>query len=153
MPPKVHVHMQVSDFEKSKEFYARFFGALPVKDKPGYAKFLPALGPINLALSQGRAHDATGPVNHMGIQVDSPETVVGELRRVKAAGLPVVEEKGVDCCHANQDKFWVQDPDGVRWEVYCLNRDIEEEATAPAAGAESAKPAAACCAADCCAPA
>ena len=89
----------------------------------------------------------------MGIQVDSPETVVGELRRVKAAGLPVVEEKGVDCCHANQDKFWVQDPDGVRWEVYCLNRDIEEEATAPAAGAEGAKPAAACCAADCCAPA
>ena len=153
MPPKVHVHMQVSDFEKSKEFYARFFGALPVKDKPGYAKFLPALGPINLALSPGRTQAPGGPINHMGIQVDSPETVVGELRRVKAAGLPVVEEKGVDCCHANQDKFWVQDPDGVRWEVYCLNRDIEEEATASAAGAESAKPAAACCAADCCAPA
>jgi len=153
MPPKVHVHMQVSDFEKSKEFYARFFGALPVKDKPGYAKFLPALGPINLGLSPGRPQAPGAPVNHMGIQVDSPETVVGELRRVKAAGLPVVEEKGVDCCHANQDKFWVQDPDGVRWEVYCLNRDIEEEATAPAAGAEGAKPAAACCAADCCAPA
>lgn len=23
------------------------------------------------------------------------------------AGLPVREEIGVDCCHANQDKFWV----------------------------------------------
>jgi hypothetical protein len=95
-----------------------------------------------------------GPVNHMGVQVDSPEVVVSELARVKAAGLPVVEEKGVDCCHANQDKFWVVDPDGVRWEVYCLNHDIEEaEATAPAARAEAAKPAAACCAPDCCAPA
>ena len=156
MSAKVHVHMQVSDFEKSKDFYARFFGALPVKDKPGYAKFLPALGPINLALSQGRPQDPSGPVNHMGVQVESPETVVSELLRVKAAGLPVVEEKGVDCCHANQDKFWVVDPDGVRWEVYCLNHDLEEaEAALPAARAESAGagPATACCASDCCAPA
>jgi catechol 2,3-dioxygenase-like lactoylglutathione lyase family enzyme len=152
MSAKVHVHMQVSDFEKSKEFYARFFGALPVKDKPGYAKFLPALGPINLALSQGRAGSPAGPVNHMGVQVDSPETVVSELLRVKAAGLPVVEEKGVDCCHANQDKFWVVDPDGVRWEVYCLNHDIEETQAAPAR-VEAASAAVPCCASDCCPPA
>jgi catechol 2,3-dioxygenase-like lactoylglutathione lyase family enzyme len=155
MPAKVHVHMQVSDFEKSKEFYARFFGALPVKSKPGYAKFLPELGPLNLALSQGAAGNPAGPVNHMGVQVDSPQAVGAELARVKAAGLPVIEEKGVDCCHANQDKFWVVDPDGVRWEVYCLNHDLEEaEVAAPVADARAeAKAGAACCATDCCAPA
>ena len=131
MSAKVHVHMQVSDFEKSKEFYARFFGALPVKDKPGYAKFLPGLGPINLAISQGGVPNPAGPVNHMGVQVDSPAAVETELARVKAAGLPVVEEKGVDCCHANQDKFWVQDPDGVEWEVYHLNYDLESETVSP----------------------
>jgi hypothetical protein len=54
--------------------------------------------------------------------------VVAHLARVKAAGLPVREEMGVDCCHANQDKFWVQDPDGVEWEVYHLNYDLEDEA-------------------------
>ena len=32
---------------------------------------------------------------------------------------------GVNCCHANQDKFWVKDPDGVEWEVYHLNYDLE----------------------------
>ena len=143
MPAKVHVHMQVSDFEKSKEFYARFFGALPVKDKPGYAKFLPELGPVNLALSPAREAMAAVPVNHMGVQMDSPEEVQAELIRVKAAGLPVIEEKGVDCCHANQDKFWVVDPDGVRWEVYCLNHDIEE-VEASATPAEQ-KPATVCC--------
>ena len=38
---------------------------------------------------------------------------------------------GVDCCHANQDKFWVKDPDGVEWEVYHLNYDLEgDEAVA-----------------------
>jgi hypothetical protein len=39
----------------------------------------------------------------------------------------VREEMGVNCCHANQDKFWVTDPDGVEWEVYHLNYDLEEE--------------------------
>jgi catechol 2,3-dioxygenase-like lactoylglutathione lyase family enzyme len=151
MSAKVHVHMQVSDFEKSKEFYARFFGALPVKDKPGYAKFLPGIGPLNLALTPGRPERSGGSVDHMGVQVDSPQAVVSELARVKAAGLPVVEEKGVDCCHANQDKFWVVDPDGVRWEVYCLNHDIEE-AQATATPPE-AKPATACCAGLGCGPA
>jgi hypothetical protein len=53
-----------------------------------------------------------------------------QLQRVKAAGLPVREEFGVDCCHANQDKFWVEDPDGVEWEVYVLNHDLEDESPA-----------------------
>jgi catechol 2,3-dioxygenase-like lactoylglutathione lyase family enzyme len=152
MSAKVHVHMQVSDFEKSKEFYARFFGALPVKDKPGYAKFLPEMGPLNLALSQGATGRPTGPVNHMGLQVDSPQAVGRELARVKASGLAVEEEMGVDCCHANQDKFWVVDPDGVRWEVYFLNHDIEEAQAAPAQ-VEAARTAVPCCASDCCPPA
>jgi hypothetical protein len=38
----------------------------------------------------------------------------------------------VDCCYSNQDKFWVRDPDGVEWEVYHLNYDLEDE-TSPAA--------------------
>jgi catechol 2,3-dioxygenase-like lactoylglutathione lyase family enzyme len=125
--PKVHVHMTVSDLEKSRAFYERFLGVSPVKVKPGYVKFLPAFGPLNLALSEARG-GAGGHVDHMGLQVESAEIVQRELARVKAAGLAVREEMAVDCCHANQDKFWVQDPDGVDWEVYVLNYDLEEPA-------------------------
>jgi catechol 2,3-dioxygenase-like lactoylglutathione lyase family enzyme len=140
MTPKVHIHMHVSDLAKSRAFYETFFGVGPVKVKPGYVKFLPELGPVNLALSEGLAAvGAGGAVDHVGIQVDSPAVVARELHRVKAAGLPVREEMGVDCCHANQDKFWVQDPDGVEWEVYHLNYDLQGEtalcAPAPAAAA------------------
>ena len=137
--PKVHVHMAVSDLEKSREFYEKFFGVTPVKVKPGYVKFLPAFGPLNLALSQAHPSHPGGHVDHMGIQVESQDIVVREMERVKAAGLPVREEFSVDCCHANQDKFWVQDPDGVDWEVYVLNHDLEDEVS-NVSGCVSAQP-------------
>jgi catechol 2,3-dioxygenase-like lactoylglutathione lyase family enzyme len=126
--PKVHVHMTVSDLSKSRAFYEKFFGVAPVKVKPGYVKFLPGFGPLNLAMSEAGPAEGRGHVDHMGIQVESQAIVVREMERVKAAGLPVREEFSVDCCHANQDKFWVQDPDGVEWEVYVLNHDIEDGA-------------------------
>jgi catechol 2,3-dioxygenase-like lactoylglutathione lyase family enzyme len=127
MGAKVHMHMSVSDLAKSREFYRKFLGADPVKEKPGYVKFLPEWAPVNLALSEGRRAGGEGPINHTGVQVDSPALVMEHLARVKAAGLPVREEIGVNCCHANQDKFWVEDPDGVEWEVYHLNYDLEDE--------------------------
>jgi lactoylglutathione lyase len=127
MSAKVHLHMHVSDLSKSQEFYRRFFGGAPVKEKPGYVKFLPEWAPVNLALSSGRA-GGDGVVDHVGIQVDTPAAVTAHLARVKAAGLAVREEMGVNCCHANQDKFWVRDPDGLEWEVYHLNYDLEGEA-------------------------
>ena len=131
MGAKVHLHMHVSDLSKSREFYEKFLGGDPVKVKPGYVKFLPAWAPVNLALSTG-GPSGTGTIDHVGVQVDSVETVMAELTRIKEAGLAVVEEMGVNCCHANQDKFWVKDPDGVEWEVYHLNYDLEGEETEPA---------------------
>ena len=124
MSAKVHLHMHVSDLAKSRAFYEQFLGGDPVKVKPGYVKFLPDWAPVNLALSAGGAA-GEGTVNHVGVQVDAVDTVMAHLARLKAAGLPVREEMGVNCCHANQDKFWVTDPDGVQWEVYHLNYDPE----------------------------
>jgi lactoylglutathione lyase len=132
MSAKVHLHMHVSDLAKSREFYEKFLGAGPVKVKANYAKFLPEWAPVNLALSGGGSA-GEGTVNHVGVQVDAVDTVMAHLARVKAAGLPVREEMGVNCCHANQDKFWVRDPDGVEWEVYHLNYDLEGDEDAPKA--------------------
>jgi catechol 2,3-dioxygenase-like lactoylglutathione lyase family enzyme len=129
MSAKVHIHIHVSDLAKSRDFYRKFLGVTPVKEKPGYIKFLPAFAPINLALSQDLPiGGGEGGVHHLGIQVDSTETVMAHLARVQALGIPVQVEMGVDCCHANQDKFWVKDPDGVEWEVYHLNYDLSPAA-------------------------
>jgi catechol 2,3-dioxygenase-like lactoylglutathione lyase family enzyme len=151
MSAKVHLHMHVSDLSKSREFYRTFFGNAPVKEKPGYAKFLPEWAPVNLALSSG-GHPGGGVVDHVGVQVDSPGTVVSHLARVKAAGLAVREEMGVNCCHANQDKFWVQDPDGVEWEVYHLNYDLEDEAAVAPGRVEQTEDLSVAKASSCCGP-
>lgn len=128
--PRIHVSLPVSDLDQSAAFYKRFFGTDPVKSRPGYVKFLPAIAPLNLALHRGdttAGEAAAGDgANHFGIEVQDRETVLRHLRRVKSSGLDTREEMNVDCCHANQDKFWVKDPDGREWEVYVLNRDLEE---------------------------
>ena len=124
--PKIHLSFDVSDLESSITFYTKFFGEDPVKIKPEYAKFLPSAAPLNLALNAGAKADG-GAGHHMGIQVEDRETVLNYLQRIKTAGLTTDEEMNVDCCHANQDKFWVKDPDGRRWEIYVLNRDIDEQ--------------------------
>jgi hypothetical protein len=45
------------------------------------------------------------------------------------AGLAPREEMQTTCCYALQDKAWVQDPDGNKWEVFVvLKHDLGEEA-------------------------
>jgi hypothetical protein len=127
MTPNIHLHLTVSDIGRSAEFYAALFGA-PVKVKPGYRKFLPSFAPLNLAISeQAGGRFPAGSVNHAGIQFETAEEVRAHLSRVRSLELPVREEIGVSCCHANQDKFWVRDPDGLEWEFYAINFDLEED--------------------------
>ncbi len=124
---RVHVHLSVIDIDASREFYEKLFDAEAAKIKSGYVKFLPDSVPVNLGLSETANRPTLGRPQHLGIQLDSTEQVQNELQRIKGCGLKVREEMGVDCCHANQDKFWVEDPDGLNWEVYNVNYDIEEE--------------------------
>jgi len=43
--------------------------------------------------------------------------------RLKAEGLATFEEENTDCCYALQDKVWVTDPNGYRWEVFVVKVD------------------------------
>jgi catechol 2,3-dioxygenase-like lactoylglutathione lyase family enzyme len=139
MTTRIHVHLLATDINRSAAFYERLFGA-PVKVKPGYRKFLPAFAPLNLALSQhGEGPAGRQAVSHLGVQFSTAGEVAAHLARAKAAGLTLREERGVSCCHANQDKFWSTDPDGNEWEFYAINFDIED-AEAPASPTADRRP-------------
>ena len=148
---KVHVALNVKDVEESVKFYQAMFGIEPVKHKPGYAKFDIAEPALNLTLNYTGPVETKGALNHLGIQVTSTDEVLGAKARLEQAGLVTFDEMGTDCCYALQDKIWIADPNGYRWEFFVVKlADTKPELTFTATR-ESAASEQSCCAPDCCA--
>lgn len=136
--PKFHLSLDVKNLEESVRFYTTLFGTTPTKVRPGYAKFDLEQPALNLTMQEGSPCCITG-VSHMGVRVDSTEQVLEAKQRLQAAGLATFDEMNTTCCHALQDKIWVTDPTGYRWEVYVFKGDAEAKPkTVAAAGSEGA---------------
>ena len=69
------------------------------------------------------------------MRVNSTEEVLAVKQRLNAAGIQTLDEMNTTCCYAVQDKIWVADPTGYRWEVYVFKGDSETAHDRPAAGA------------------
>ncbi len=121
---KIHVSLNVSNIEESTKFYEAFFGEKVHKARPNYANFDIQNPPLKLALNEVPVQKGLGSLSHLGIVVDSKEAVQDGIERLKNAGLITLEEKNTTCCYAVQDKVWVTDPDGNKWEVYVLLDDM-----------------------------
>lgn len=113
---RLHVHVGVSDLERSIQFYSVLFGSDPSLTKSDYAKWMLDDPRVNFAISVG--HHANTGIEHLGIQV-SDVAELGEVsERLSAAGEAVLEEGKTTCCYANSEKCWIADPDGVVWESF-----------------------------------
>ena len=118
-----HLSLDVPDLDEAVAFYRELLGVEPAKSKSGYAKFELADPPVALALQQA----ARGALSHFGIRVASTAEVVASSARLSGAGLATFDERDTTCCYARQDKVWVTDPAGNRWEVYTLLEDVEDD--------------------------
>jgi catechol 2,3-dioxygenase-like lactoylglutathione lyase family enzyme len=119
---KAHVSLNVSNVEKSIDFYSKMLGIEPCKVRAGYAKFDVQNPPLNLALNEAPVKNR-GALSHMGIQVSSTEDVLAMREQWAKAGLSTRDEMQTNCCYAIQDKTWVRDPDGNEWEVFVVLQD------------------------------
>ena len=136
---KTHISLNVTDVEKSAEFYQKMFGVAPVKRKTDYAKFDVSNPPLNLTMNQVTVEKG-GALSHLGLQVETTEEVLEMTRRWNESGLRTLEEMQTDCCYAMQDKTWVSDPDGNRWEVFVVLSDTDgKDISASACCASEAK--------------
>ena len=117
---RVQLALNVSDLDAAVGFYSELFRTEPHKLRPGYANFEVADPPLKLVLIEQSGGEA---LNHLGVEVFGTERVVAETRRLGAAGMETRVEDGVICCHAEQDKVWVSDPDGRDWEFYTVTDD------------------------------
>lgn len=127
---RVQLALSVSDVETAVLFYSKLFGVDPAKRRPGYANFAIEEPPLKLVLIEdrtGRGTGVVGALNHLGVEVDSPEEVQSASRRLSAAGLLTDTQESTTCCFAVQDKVWVSDADQVPWEFYTVLADAPGE--------------------------
>jgi catechol 2,3-dioxygenase-like lactoylglutathione lyase family enzyme len=129
---RLHVHVGVSDLDRSIRFYSALFAAEPAVVKDDYAKWMLDDPRVNFAISAGEAR-AKG-IEHLGIQAES----IGELGevygRLKSAERPVLEEGRTTCCYAKSEKSWIADPDGVVWEAFFTDGEATTYGDSPALG-------------------
>lgn len=122
--PRMHVSFYVSDINQTVAFYSSFFGQEPEKVKEKYAKYIlenPSLI-ISFVENKERVQKNFG---HYGFQVEKLEEMNQRMKDAEEKGLISKVEIGTVCCYAKQDKFWVNDPDGIQWEVYYFHEDVE----------------------------
>jgi len=159
---RVQLALNVADIGAAVDFYSKLFGTEPAKRHPGYANFAIAEPPLKLVLIEnqtGRGHGVLGALNHLGVEVETPEEVQAATLRLASEGLDPDVRESTTCCFAVQDKAWVTDPDGAAWEVYTVLADApvesgiagdgtccpDQSAAQSAAAARKIEVASACC--------
>lgn len=147
---RLHLHVSVPELEPAIAFYKSLFNAEPSVVKDDYAKWMLEDPRVNLAISS-RVRD-TG-IDHVGIQVDSPDELSELAARLKAAGETTFDQEATTCCYAKSDKSWVTDTAGVRWETFYTHGEatsygedeVIPEATNAACCGMPQTPSQACC--------
>ncbi|TXS04927.1 glyoxalase/bleomycin resistance/dioxygenase family protein [Streptomyces sp. col6] len=128
---RVQLALNVADLDASVTFYSKLFGVDPAKRRPGYANFAITEPPLKLVLIEGEPGQDTR-LDHLGVEVESTQTVTAATDRLKKAGLATFEETDTSCCYALQDKVWVHGPGREPWEVYVVKADADQRGKSPA---------------------
>ena len=113
---RAHIHLTVSDLDRSIAYYSALFGAAPVTVKTEYAKWSLSDPALNFAVSVG-CGEAPG-VSHVGIEATGDGTLEELDERIASGGLPKRRQTQTSCCYARSDKVWTADPDGIAWEMF-----------------------------------
>lgn len=125
---RFHVHVNVDQIDSSIRFYTTLFGTAPSVVKPDYAKWMLDDPRVNFAISQ-RGRQAG--VDHLGLQAEDAGELAAIGARLQAADAVALAEKATTCCYAHSDKFWAEDPQGVRWESFHTHGEATTYTSAP----------------------
>jgi hypothetical protein len=148
---RLHVHVAVEDLARSVRFYSTLFASEPAVIKADYAKWMLDDPRVNFAIS---ARGGENGVDHLGIQVETPDELQEVYLRLQQADRPVLEEGATTCCYAQSEKSWITDPQRLSWEtfltsgessVYGDSVDLGPIRTASSAGRTSGTSPGACC--------
>lgn len=112
---RMHIHVSVKDIDDSIRFYSGLFASEPTILKDDYAKWMLDDPRVNFAIST-RAQSVG--INHLGIQAETADELAEIEQRAKRANLHAEPETSANCCYAQSNKHWLEDPQGVVWEAF-----------------------------------
>ena len=112
---RFHVHVHVEDLAKNITFYSALFNQAPARTETDYAKWMLQDPPVNFAISTRGAQPG---LDHLGIQVESPEELQTLKAQASQADMALLDEGETTCCYARSDKYWLTDPQGIAWEQF-----------------------------------
>ena len=117
---RLHVHISVDDLATSARFYSTLFAAEPAVTKSDYVKWMLDDPRVNFAIS---TRSGKSGLDHLGIQVETPEELHEVYDRLQQADRPVLDEGATTCCYAQSEKSWITDPQGLSWETFLTSGD------------------------------
>jgi catechol 2,3-dioxygenase len=124
MPAIGHVHLKVSDLDRSEAFYRDALG-LEVTERVGGSFIFMSFGEAHHHLAlQGHADlppadPETLGLYHFAVEVPGEEELAAAVDRIRSAG---IEFAAVD--HGISKSVYFSDPDGHGVEIYCDTREL-----------------------------
>jgi catechol-2,3-dioxygenase len=139
---RFHVHVQTDNLDQQVEFYSQLFNAKPSIKKADYAKWMLDDPKLNFALSatsaidgENNQHRKTAGISHLGVEFEDESQLVqaknqllmSQRGRKNDAQLEqFAQQPSANCCYANSNKFWLQDPQDIAWEFFHTSGTTEQ---------------------------
>ncbi len=121
---KLHISLNVENFDAALEFYSYLFNQKPTVQKPDYAKWDVEDPAVNFVIEPSRG--AVG-LSHLGIQASSQAELNAVADRMRNTEQPFLDIESTHCCYARMDKAWVQGIANEKWEAFLTHRHNENE--------------------------
>ena len=121
---RVQLALNVSDLDAGRRLLLPAVRHRAGEAPPGYANFAIAEPPLKLVLFENAA--ATTRSTTSASRSSRPTRSARPSAASPAKASTTTEEDEVSCCYAVQDKVWVDDPDGVPWEIYTVLDDAPD---------------------------
>jgi hypothetical protein len=120
---KFHLSLNVSNLQRSLQFYKLLFDLEPAKSYPDYAKFELVDPPVIMSLVP-RAPSPGTAMCSVGFRMQSRSAVMAARDRIEKAGLTTQTQECTNCGYTEQLRVHVGDPDGNYWCLYAIDRHI-----------------------------
>lgn len=110
---RMRIVVEVSDLEEAVGFYTRALGTAVASRGRDSAEILVEDPALRLVLVPGSA----GAVRSLGMEVGTAGELDVVARRLRTGDIRFDGGEDATCCDDYLTDIWMQDPDGVAWEV------------------------------------